>query len=127
LQPKTIKGYLSAVRPLHVNKGLPFTSTESPTVQHVIRGIKRYFGEHERNPKAPITLPLLQKICLSTSSFAPTQDFRLLFQAAATIAWAGFLRCGEFTLPENTRFDPTIHLSQSCLSFHPSISNPTHI
>ncbi|KAF9443149.1 hypothetical protein P691DRAFT_650551, partial [Macrolepiota fuliginosa MF-IS2] len=99
---------------------------ESPTVQHTIQGIKRFFGEQQRNPKAPITLALLQKICHPPSPNPPT-DIQLLFQAAATIAWAGFLRCGEFTTSINERFDPTIHLSRACLSFHPSISDPNHI
>ncbi|KAF9440159.1 hypothetical protein P691DRAFT_768191 [Macrolepiota fuliginosa MF-IS2] len=63
LQPKTIKAYLSVVWSLHVNKGLSFTATESPTVQWVIREIKHFFGEKQRNPKAPIMLALLQCIC----------------------------------------------------------------
>ncbi|KAF9440598.1 hypothetical protein P691DRAFT_793181 [Macrolepiota fuliginosa MF-IS2] len=43
----------------------------------------------------------------------PWQDIQPLFQAATTITGAGFLRCCKFTT--------------TCLSFHPSISDPNHI
>ena len=59
VQPKTIKGYLSAVRSLHVDADLPFSITESPIVQRLIRGIKRYHGEKDRKPVQPITLSVL--------------------------------------------------------------------
>lgn len=49
------------------------------------------------------------------------------FDAAMKLAWAGFLRCGEFTVPNGGKFNPLIHLSRSSVQFLPSIDNPTHI
>ncbi|KAF7331350.1 CxC2 domain-containing protein [Mycena kentingensis (nom. inval.)] len=59
VQPKTIKAYLSAVRSLHVDADLPFSICESPLVQRLIRGIKRFYGERDRKPVQPITRNIL--------------------------------------------------------------------
>lgn len=124
LQPKTIKSYLSAVRSLHVDADLPFEVCESPVVQRLIRGIKRYHGERARNPKLPITIELLRRLCGRLASSSSLSD--VLFMAAATLAFAGFLRCGEFTL-EREKFNPAAHLSRSSVQFLPSGDSPTHL
>lgn len=45
--------------------------------------------------------------------------------AATKLAWAGFLRCGEFTVPDTASFDGSIHLSRASVKFFPSIESPT--
>jgi len=47
LQPKTIKAYVMHLQSGHVNAGLPFTVCESPLLQRIIQGIKRYMGKCE--------------------------------------------------------------------------------
>ncbi|KZP10731.1 hypothetical protein FIBSPDRAFT_962818 [Athelia psychrophila] len=47
---------------MHVDIDLPFMVCESPLVQRLIRGIKRYHGKCDRKPKQPITLPVLLTI-----------------------------------------------------------------
>lgn len=123
--PKTIKSYLSSVCSLHVDACLPFDSCESPTIQRVIRGIKHYYGERQRNPKMPITLSILQQLASIPGdlSLAGGADF----DAVIGLAWAGFLRCGEFTLSKGEKFDPSIHLTRSSIEFIPNIFYPTHI
>jgi hypothetical protein len=125
LQPKTIKGYLSAVRSLHVDEGLPFTACESETVRRVIRGIKRFHGERERNPKQPITLQILQQLASAPGDLSIT--YNALFDAAIKLAWAGFLRCGEFTLNCGEKFSAASNLTRGCVTFVPSLENPTHV
>ncbi|KAF8803586.1 hypothetical protein BYT27DRAFT_7109636, partial [Phlegmacium glaucopus] len=125
LMPKTIKSYLSSVCSLHVDAGLPFEACESPTVQRLIRGIKHFYGEKVRTPKLPITIIVLQKLA-SRSGDLSLKD-NLNFNAAIKLAWAGFLHCGEFTVANGQRFDPTIHLTRSSVEFSPSIEEPTHI
>jgi len=56
LQPKTIKSYIIHLQSVHVDAGLSFSACESPMLQRVIRGIKRYMGECECSPKLPIML-----------------------------------------------------------------------
>ncbi|KAJ8518857.1 hypothetical protein ONZ45_g4091 [Pleurotus djamor] len=123
LQPKTIKSYLSAVRSLHVDADVPFTSCESPMVQRVIRGIRRYQGERSRNPKQPITIEILRKIALND----PTSHELIVFQAAAKLAFAGFLRCGEFTVAKANSFDPSVHLTRASVDFQPSFDDAAFI
>jgi hypothetical protein len=125
LQPKTIKAYLSAVCSLHVNEGLPFTSCESETVWQVICGIKRFHGEHECNPKQPITLTILQQLTSIAGDLST--KFNASFDAAIKLAWAGFLHCSEFTLNRGKKFSAASNLTRGCVTFVPSIENPTHV
>src|SRR5882724_9814807 len=46
IQPKTIKSYITHLRSAHVDADLPFSACESPLLQCIIQGIKRYMGEH---------------------------------------------------------------------------------
>jgi len=52
---------------------------------------------------------------------------RLNFEASVTLAFSGFLRCGEFTVPAGKEFDPVIHLTSESIRFVPSIQSPTHV
>ncbi|KAF5387550.1 hypothetical protein D9757_006561 [Collybiopsis confluens] len=125
LQPKTIKSYLSSVRSLHVDAGLTFDACESPTVQRLIRGIKRYYGEKTRSPKLPITAAIMAKLASSNGALLGWDQAN--FNAAYKLAWSGFLRCGEFTLGEREVFNPAVHLTRDSVQFLPSFDNPSHI
>src|SRR5467141_2307132 len=92
LQPKTIKSYITHLRSAHVDADLPFSACESPLLQRVIRGIKRYMGEHDRNPKMPITCTILKQV-LDASTHTSLLE-RLNLEASVTSAFSGFLRCG---------------------------------
>ncbi|PIL25565.1 hypothetical protein GSI_12373 [Ganoderma sinense ZZ0214-1] len=125
LKSQTIKAYLSSVRSLHVDCDLPFTACEAPIVQRLIRGIKRYNGERPRNPKMPITLHILQKLCYALSESRSAIDHTM--KAAMALAFAGFLRCGEFTLAPGARFNPAVNLTRSSVKFVPDMDNADHI
>ncbi|KAJ8472984.1 hypothetical protein ONZ45_g16464 [Pleurotus djamor] len=123
LQPKTIKSYISAVRSLHLDADLPFDACESPVLQRLLRGIKRFHGERDRLAKLPITLDIMRRL---SSIPSPTFD-DVVFLTAVRLAFAGFLRCGEFTTSRAGQFDPNVHLSRSSIKFVPSVGNATHI
>lgn len=125
VQPKTIKAYLSHVRSLHIDNDLDFSPTESPMVQRVIRGIKRYHGEKDRKPKLPITLPILLTL-LHHIKEANSLDYQML-TAACCLAFAAFLRCGEFTVANTKKWNPSINLSRSAVIFLPNFDNATHL
>ncbi|KAG9223323.1 hypothetical protein CCMSSC00406_0010314 [Pleurotus cornucopiae] len=42
----------------------------------------------------------------------------------ATLAFAGFLRCSEFTVNGNAKFNPSIHLTRGSVVFKPSFEQP---
>ncbi|PPQ82976.1 hypothetical protein CVT24_012098, partial [Panaeolus cyanescens] len=100
------------------------TSPLSPILQRVLRGVKLIHGA-SRKPKLPIDGVLLDKLVALSGPLSLVGNAS--FDAAIKVAWAGFLRCGEFTIPSKTKFNPTIHLSRSSISFHPSLDNPTHV
>ncbi|KAF5384415.1 hypothetical protein D9615_003302 [Tricholomella constricta] len=124
VQPKTIKAYLSAVRSLHTDADLPFTACESPVVQRLIRGIKRYHGEKDRKPVQAITLPVLTDLLAQLKpGISPGHT---AIYAACCLAYSGLLRSGEFTTGKG-KYNASLHLSRQCVKFIPSIENATHV
>lgn len=123
----TIKSYLGHVKSLHVDSDLPFDAVESPVVQRVIRGIKRYFGDRDRKPTTPITLSILQRLVAVSAPRTSLQHANL--DAAIKLAFTAFLRSGEFTVKgeKHKIFDPSIHLTRGSISFFPSLSTPSDI
>lgn len=126
VQPKTIKSYLSHLRSLHVDLGLDFHITESPVVQRVIRGIKKVHGEKAKRDRLPITLAILR---LFLQQLSPeTNSTHCVLTAAYTLAFAAFMRCGEFTFPSaKTPVNAGIHLTRRSITFIPSIEDATHV
>ena len=51
VQPATLKSYLTHVKSMHIEADLDFSACESPLVQRLIRGIKRYHGEKVLRPR----------------------------------------------------------------------------
>jgi hypothetical protein len=110
----TIKLYLAGIRNLYVTQGLPnplVNALGQPLLQlgQVLRGIKKSQVNNVR-PRLPITSDIVQKICnvLHDGMFGSYVD--CLLEAVCTIAFFGFLRCGEFTC-RSTQFDPRINLT----------------
>ncbi len=77
-----------------------------PKLECVVKGIKREQAHKKGGtPKRlPITIEILQKLCVSRSHEADT----FMLWAAVTTCFFGFMRSGEMTL---TSFDPSSHLS----------------
>ena len=107
---KTIKSYLAAVRHLHISSGLSFVGV-SPRSHLLIRGIKRTQGDVMVKPRLPITPSILRSIKVSLASTPLDYDNRL-YWAAMCLGYFGFLRCGEFTVPDGQAFDPSVHLAR---------------
>jgi hypothetical protein len=93
-------------------------------LQCIYRGIKAIYGT-PRNPKLPITLSILQDLARASGDLSLLDN--AVFDAAIKLAWAGFLRCGEFTVPNGSKFNSTIHLSHSSIQFMPSFDQPSHM
>lgn len=63
-------------------------------------------------PRHPITFNILQKVCVYLRQ-QPFSFTNLMLETACTVAFFGFLRCGEFT---TARFDPHTDLCIGDLS-----------
>uniref|UniRef100_A0A7M5X404 Uncharacterized protein n=3 Tax=Clytia hemisphaerica TaxID=252671 RepID=A0A7M5X404_9CNID len=116
---KTIKVYITGV--LHQNSmlGSSLPLALMPILHRVIRGIRRRQGNSlTRRPRKPITtshLRVISRFLLLCSH--PTQDKYMLLAACLT-AFFGLLRVSEFSCPSQSRYDPSIHLMKSDVTFN---------
>ena len=96
LRPASVRTYMSAIRNLHVEMGLEYPNQPTSLLSRVLRGIARSSGPGR--PRLPITTPILRQLCqrLQVSSMRHPVDQAML-QCAFTLAFYGFLRCGELT------------------------------
>ena len=114
----SIKIYLSAVRSMHIDLGLPDPLVDCLQLQRVLRGIKRTRGSTGFS-RLPITdhhmLIIYKSLCLSNHD-------HLMFCAASTLAYFGFLRSSEFTVSSLSAFNPLVHLSISDIAVDSHVS-----
>ena len=109
----TIKVYLSAVRHIHVLWGLhnSFNQQLTPRLQIILKGIKKHQAiSHPPRVRLPITIHILKQIIGILSHKKPSYSEVMLW-ATCRLAFFGFLRISEFTIPSVTSYDPTCHLS----------------
>jgi hypothetical protein len=95
LAPDTIQSYLSAIRSIHIDRHLSLAVFEDEWLQRIIAGIRRATPYTEKKKAAPITPDILEKLCLPWDSSIRIDDINL--DTAWKVAFAGFLRSGEFT------------------------------
>lgn len=97
LQYSTIKLYLAGIRFHYLQAGQvnPFLGTDR--LQCVLRGIQRSQIPSVRN-RLPITFDILKRLVmlLRKGVFSPNIDLTL--ECMCSLAFYGFLRCGEFTV-----------------------------
>ena len=106
VKPGTVRVYLTAVRNLHLDLGLP----DAALLPRVTKGISRAGLPGVSRPRLPITTVVLrQLIHLLLGSYFPIAD-RFMLHAAMLLASHGCLRYGEFTTPVN--YDNPRHASR---------------
>lgn len=91
IKPNTIQSYISALRSYHVDHGWPTAVFKSPTLDRLIQGARSLF-QGPRRERLPITQELLTTVTPTANSL---DDLNI--NAAFKLAFAGFLRMGEFT------------------------------
>ena len=100
----SIRVYLSAVSSLHIEEGFPDPLVNCLRLQRVIQGIKRT----QKSPEAQ-RLPITNDILVIIFRFLDLSLFdHCMFWAACNLAYFGFLRPAEFTVPS---FSAALHLS----------------
>ena len=91
---KTMKLYLAGIKSYQLDLGIECAAFGDPRLERTIHGIKRDHREPERRIRTPLTRPHLLLILrhLSRSNYNDVAT-----RAAFTLAFAAFLRVGEFT------------------------------
>jgi len=92
IKPSTIKGYLSAVRSLHIDHGIKFDLGDRLLLDRVMLGIKRSAPDKARKRRLPITTSMIQRF--STRFNLHFYHHVLLFAAICT-AVGGLFRPSE--------------------------------
>ena len=113
LAPATIKTYLSGVRHAQIMRGFeePRQHSTLPRLHLLQAGVKRVRfqqGIPQARQRLPILPSHLRQIRAVWSS-SPDPDVLMLW-AVVTLAFFGFFRSGEITVPSVTAFNPTLHL-----------------
>ena len=95
-----MKLYLSWLKLYQLDLRIECLAFTDPRIERTIQGIKRDHNEPERRIRTPLTRPyLLYIFCL-----LPGPDYdNTTLAAAFTMAFAGFVRIGEFTYRETDR------------------------
>ena len=106
IQHSSIKVYLSGVRTLHIEQGFSDPLATCLHLQRVVRRIKRSQGSFSSS-RLPITDDLTLLIWRSLDLRLPDH---LMFWAACSIGYFGFLRASEFMVPSLASVSPSYHL-----------------
>lgn len=115
---KTVRNYVRAVRHYHVEHGLCVSIFGSLTLNQLLKGIRRKYGDQVRPRTLPVTTRLLQRI-RSAGGPVGTKLVNALdknmIMAAMSIATNGLFRIGElFGYTTSPKAVPTM----SQLTFH---------
>ena len=100
---QTIKVYLAGIRPLHIEHGYEDPTKDAPLLSYLCTGIRRSERKSSKS-RLPLTISHLHAIKrqLSISRFSPHD--KLLYWAAFTLAFYGFLRASEYSCPTKTKY-----------------------
>ncbi|XP_033729978.1 uncharacterized protein LOC117319254 [Pecten maximus] len=84
-----------------------YKSQVSPRLTVVLNGVKKVQGCTTKT-RLPITADILAQLCAKWKQGFLGEFTDLLMETVCTIAFFGFLRCGEFTCTQ--KFDPRVNL-----------------
>ena len=109
LKHRTIKTYLSGIRYYLIRSGFPdpFQSTHMP---YTLKGIKCIQAQKSGSPRSRLLItPSLLRMMKGVWAPSARHDQKMI-GVACCLAFFGFLRIGEMTVPDRGCCDPSVHL-----------------
>jgi len=114
VKPDTAKAYIKSLRATHIEQGFPTSVFDDPRIDLVIRGGKRCYGEGEKRLRLPLTAPILCRIIRETRN-----DYDgINLKTAICVAFAAFLRSGEFTWDNWTPTSSAFFIARKHVKFN---------
>jgi hypothetical protein len=122
LKPDTIQSYLAALRSVHVDRRLSTKVFEGEWLARVVSGIRRCTPLTPKKKALPITPDILEQLTAPYETSNKYEDVNL--NTAWKVAFAGFLRSGEFTQDDrqhdNLHTFSNIKLTRGDVTFGPN-------
>ena len=116
VKPDTAGQYLKALRSLHIERGYDPVVFSDPRISLLMRGGRRLYGNGDRRKRLPLTLDILTRILHEVDNDYNGTNLR----AALCVAFAAFLRAGEFTWDDwDPNSSPKFLLARSHITFLP--------
>jgi hypothetical protein len=110
IKPTTMRAYVSAIRSHHVDANHDISVFDNPIIKRILDGAMS-MNPSTTAERLPITKDILTKLVSSSAQSKSIRD--LNFNAAATTAFAGFLRLGEITYTKAQR-DSRAFIATKC-------------
>ena len=120
-KPATAKSYLNALRSYHLESGIPTSVFQDPRIDLVLRGGKRIYGEGTKRLRLPLTSAILLRIINELDN----DEEGLNVKSALCVAFAAFLRSGEFTWDSWSPEHHKSHLARKHIAFNPATNSMT--
>ena len=95
ISSNTIRTYVTGLRSFQVDSGIGNLDIfQHPSVKKMLVGLRRLEGEGNKYERLPITRDILLRLLAQLDT---TEELQATVHAAYCLAFAGFLRIGEFT------------------------------
>ena len=119
----TLKVYLSVIRQLQIEKGLPDPKMQNMAkLSQVLRGVRATQAGKSTTVRLPITPQILERIKEAWERTG-LNDNRVMLWAAMLLCFFGFFRSGEILSPAQGLFDASSHLTCADLAID-SVTDP---
>jgi hypothetical protein len=116
VKPATAKSYIGALRSIQQEQGHDIAVFSDSRLDLLIRGGKRCFGEGEKRLRLPLTNDILVRIIREAKD-----DFNdINVKTAICVAFAAFLRSGEFTWDSWDNSSSSFALARRHVQFTPN-------